>query len=176
MSRNKQIVILFFLLTALSVHFVFIAIYTFPFQPANKNKISYYAQWYAYPFFNQNWNLFVPAPNTNYKCFVSYENNGVQQLDLLEEILNKHQSNRYLGYSSIVLAFVNSMHYFEKNSPLQEKLNGPIKDDLNFTILETSAKNYIEVTRGIEVKNFKLILFVETLVSKQQKVYFNMGT
>lgn len=176
MSRKLQMLVLIFLVFVLCLHFFLLSIYTFPFQPSETKKINYYAQWYAYPFFNQSWNLFVPAPNTNYKCFVSYEHNGTQKLDLLEEILSKHQTNRFLGYSSFVLTFVNSMHYFEKNSPLQEKLNGPIKDDLNFTILEKSAKNYIQVTRGIEVTNFKLILFVETLKSKVQKVYFNLGT
>lgn len=173
MSRKLQNFIAVGLFGFLCLHFFLLCIYTFPFQPQSKTSINYYAQWYTYPFFNQSWNLFVPAPNTNYRCFVSYDYKGNHRVDLMEEVLNNHQFNRLKGYSSLVLILANSMHYFEKNTSFNSKLNGPVKSDLNFTILENSAKNYIEISRGYKVSNFKLILCAQIVGELNQRVYFN---
>jgi hypothetical protein len=155
------------------LHFVLILIYANPFPSGTKHKLDYYAQWYVYPYFTQNWNLFVPPPSTNYKLLVSYENNGKQSIDIFNEILIKHQTNRFAGNSALLLAFSNSIHYFEKNTRLQNSLNGPVKNDLYFQILEQSAKNYIQSTRNIKIDELKLSLCVEDLPTKKMKVYYN---
>ena len=157
----------------LGCHFVFILIYANPFPFKTKHKLEYYAQWYVYPFFNQNWNLFVPPPSTNYKLLVSFADNGKQSIDIFNEILIQHQTNRFTGNSALLLAFSNSIHYFEKNTLLKNTLNGPVKNDLNFQILEQSAKKYIQSTRNITLDQLKLSLCVEDLSSKKTKVYYN---
>ena len=155
------------------MHFIWILIYANPFPAATKQKMEYYAQWYVYPYFNQNWNLFVPPPNTNYKLLVSYEDHGKHYTDIFNEILVKHQTNRLSGNSAVLLAFSNSIHYFEKNTKQQKQLNGPIKNDLYFQILEQSAKNYIRSSRGININQIKIYLCVETLGTNKMKVYYN---
>lgn len=147
--------------------------YANPFPSVIKQKSDYYAQWYVYPYFNQNWNLFVPAPNTNYKLLVCYEQEGKQKVEVLREILNAHQTNRFLGYSAVLLNFANSIHYFEKNTALLKPLNGPIKNDLYFQMLEQSALNYIQTTRHISLSHVKLMLCVSQLSSPSNRVYFN---
>lgn len=158
---------------ALVLHFFLIIVYSNPFPSANKQKLDYYAQWYVYPYFSQNWNLFVPPPSSNYKLLVCFNDKGKQTIDIYNEILVKHQTNRLAGSSALLLAFTNSIHYFEKNSDLQKTLNGPIKNDLNFQILEKSTKNYIQATRGIRLDKIELYLCVETLSSDKMKVYHN---
>lgn len=150
-----------------------ILIFANPFPAATKRKIDYYSQWYVYPYFNQNWNLFVPPPSANYKLLVSYENNGKQYTDIFNEVLLKHQTNRLSGTSALLLAFSNSIHYFEKNTKLQKSLNGPIKNDLYFQIMERSAINYIQSTRGINIDHLEISLCVETLGTEKMKVYYN---
>ena len=149
-----------------------LAVFANPYSKT-KNKLSYYADWYVYPYFAQNWNLFAPAPDTNYKLFVEYEDHGKQQTDLFQEILLKHQTNRLKGYGPLVLAFSNSIHYFEKSTEFQKKLNGPIKDDKYFSILEKSVLNYLRSTRNIDIDKVKIHLVVQPLSSNEMKVYYN---
>lgn len=159
-------------LFALAIHFSLAAIFANPYAKS-RTKLNYYAEWYIYPYFSQNWNLFAPAPNTNYKLFVEYEDKGKQKTDLFQEILLQHQSNRFKGYGPLLLAFSNTIHYFEKSTELQNKLNGPIKDDTYFSILEKSVLNYLRSTRKIDLKKVKVQLVVQTLTSGEMKVYYN---
>ncbi|PBQ32224.1 hypothetical protein CNR22_10720 [Sphingobacteriaceae bacterium] len=149
-----------------------IAIFASPYTKS-KTKLNYYAEWYVYPYFSQNWNLFAPTPDTNYKLFVEYEDKGKQKTDLFQEILVKHQTNRLKGYGPLVLAFSNTIHYFEKSTELQNKLNGPIKEDKYFSILEKSVLNYLRATRKTDLKKVKIQLLVQALDSKEMKVYYN---
>lgn len=157
---------------ALLAHFSLVAIYANPLK-TDKKKWDYYAQWYTYPYFDQNWNLFVPPPNTNYKLFVEYEDNGTHRADIFEEILIQHQSNRFKGYELFVIAFTNSIHYFEKSTQQLKALNGPINNDINFKLVENSALKYLQHTRHIKLSKIKLRLLVQTLDSKLDRVYFN---
>lgn len=149
-----------------------IAIFANPYNKT-KTRLNFYADWYVYPYFSQNWNLFAPAPDTNYKVFVEYEDHGKQNTDLFQELLLTHQSNRLKGYGPLVLAFSNTIHYFEKSTVLQKKLNGPINGDTYFSILEKSVLNYLRSTRKMDLKYVKIQLVVQTLDSKEMKVYYN---
>jgi hypothetical protein len=158
------------LLGYLLVHFAGIFIYSKPFI-SEKNKADFYAQAYIYPYFHQNWNLFAPAPASNYNLYCEFENNGKQHIDLFAEIIINHQANRLKGYGPLVVAFSNSFHYLEKTS--EAKMNGPMVNDINFKMIEHSAINYLEYTRGSTINGLKLILVAENAVTKEQKIYFN---
>ena len=56
---------------------------------------------------------------------------------------------------------------------MQKALNGPVKNDLYFEMLENSAKNYIQGSRNISVKEIKMYLCVEDISSGKTKVYYN---
>jgi hypothetical protein len=158
-------------LSLLTLHFTLVVIYAKPYG-SSKNKWDYYAQWYVYPYFQQNWNLFVPPPDCNYRLFAEFEDKGIQKVDVFGELVIKHQSNRLKGYGPVLIAFINSIHYFEKNTPAQEKINGPVSDDANFKLLERSVVNYLEYTRHISTNKIKLVLLVENVAGKT-RVYFN---
>lgn len=159
-------------LLALCIHFSLLLVFTNPYREAGK-KLDYYAQWYVYPYFSQNWNLFVPPPSTNYRLFVEYEQNGLQRKDIFEELEVKHQANRFKGYGSLLLAFSNSIHFFEKNTARQKPLNGPVSNDLYFRILENSVENYLKATCGQDIKHIRLRLMVSDIHSGGNRVYFN---
>ncbi|MBA3682916.1 MAG: hypothetical protein H0W73_17390 [Bacteroidetes bacterium] len=141
--------------------------------PALKNsKAEFYSQFFIYPYFHQNWNLFAPAPTSNYKLYCEFESNGKQQLDVFSEINIKHQSNRLKGYGPFVVAFANSFHYLEA-SALDTLVNEPLNNNVNFQIIEHTAKKYLENTRHVSIKDLRLILVSENVVTKKQKIYFN---
>ncbi len=135
--------------------------------------MDYYAEAYVYPYFHQNWNLFAPPPSSNYTLFATYNNNGNKTTDVFNEILIKHQTNRLLGYEPLLIAFSNSIHYFEKNTLLKDALNGPVYDDLYFSMLEHSVKTYLEVKNKIKLSHVTLLLIVEDNPTKKQRLYFS---
>lgn len=157
---------------ALVFHFATLFIYSKPF-PSKITKFDVYANAYAYPYFHQNWNLFVPIPVANYHLYCIYENNGMNTVDIFSEIVIKHQENRFKGYEALVVAFTNSFHYFSNSTKENSGLNGPIKNDLNFAIIENAAKNYLEWSRETKIKNLNVILVTQQTHTNTQKIYFN---
>lgn len=156
----------------LALHVVLLLVYADPY-PKNEGTLAAVANRYCYPYFHQNWNLFAPAPDCNYRLFVRYEDHGWQQKDIFGEMLARHQANRLAGYEPLVVAFSNSIHYFEKNTALQQPLNGPVKNDAYFSMLERAAQSYLRHTRGIEQQDLGLALTVENVQTKSRRVYFN---
>lgn len=154
----------------LLIHFSSVFLYSKPFS-SEKSRVDFYAHGYVYPYFHQNWNLFAPAPTSNYRLYCEYENNGKQQLDVFSEIKINHQTNRLKGYAALVVAFANSFYYLE--SSLNKPINGPLENNYYFKMIIHSTKNYLENTRNITLTNLKLILVAENVVTKEKKIYFN---
>ncbi|MGZ4091353.1 MAG: hypothetical protein ACXVNO_11575, partial [Bacteroidia bacterium] len=125
-----------------------------------------YSSWYAYPFFHQSWNLFVPPPSNNYNLFAIYENKGKQTADIFTEILVKHQTNRIGGSEALLLALSNTIHVYEKG-------NEPAKDSIGFKFIERFAKNYLNKTRNISLDHVKLILVVDQNSPANTRIYTN---
>ncbi len=125
-----------------------------------------------YPYFQQNWNLFAPVPDANYKLYCEFENKGKQRLDLFSEIKTIHQSNRLKGYGPLLVAFSNSIYFFEKNA-VQEPLNGSMENNTSFKIIAHLAKNYLENTRNTQLSDLRLILVVNEIPTSKQRIYFN---
>ncbi|HOZ88319.1 MAG TPA: DUF5819 family protein, partial [Bacteroidia bacterium] len=145
-------------LLVLTVHFILVFFYALPVQ--TKNKLTFFSQAYVYPFFHQNWSLFAPVPDSNYQLIAVYDK-GARKKDIFAEIVHTHQSNRLAGMGPLVLAFSNSIHYFEKNTLLLDRLNGPIKNDTYFSIIEHEVRNYLSHSENIKDQKIKLLLLVE---------------
>lgn len=157
--------------SALLLHFGFVFIYCNPLS-TEKNRAYYYSYYYTYPFFSQSWTLFTPAPNCNYHLFAEFEKNGIQKTEVLSDLLYKHQSNRLAGYEPTLLCMANTIHYFEKASPLQKALNGPVSDDKNFDLLVYSTRRYLENQYNTKIDKLKLILVVQPINGQPQRIYF----
>jgi hypothetical protein len=148
---------------AIVLHFSLLFLY--PFQP---NRFS---SFYCYPYFYQDWKLFVPPPDSNYNLYVTYENDGEQTTDIFFEIMNEHRSNRIAGTEPLLIALSNTIHYFEK-----EVAPGKIADrspGSKFSLVENFACRYLEHSRHIKLKELKLKLVVRSTVSGATKVYYN---
>lgn len=137
------------------------------------SRVFYWSQYYTYPYFQQTWALFAPPPSCNYSLIAGFENNGQQKTDVLAEILNKHRSNRLKGYEPLLIALINSIHYFEKKSPLQNNVNGPIINSNDWEVLQKVVLNYLRYTRQGNVTNLKLTLLVSNIKDNHKKIYYN---
>ena len=145
----------------LLVHFLGVAIYCLNGQKPN-SKLSYYASFYAYPYFHQNWNLFVPPPTKNYRL-IAYNTNIKK--DVFNELLAKHKANRLAGYEPLLIALSNSIYYFENSTKLKK---GKVVNDKNFEIISHFIRNYL-----CRETHLKIILVVVDVNTKQERVYYN---
>ena len=130
----------------------------------NDNKISYYSSFYCYPYFHQNWNLFVPPPTNNYTLIVY---NDSIKINVFNELLIKHQNNKLGGYEPILLALSNSIHYFDKNTILK---SGKVTNDKNFVIVEHFVKKYLYKKTK---QPLNIILIINDVLIKQNRLYYN---
>jgi hypothetical protein len=170
-GRKVKITVLLLGTLLFLMHFTFVFFYAFPFK--TKNKLAFFSQAYVYPLFQQNWNLFAPVPDANYRLFVTYQKSGKQSIDLFTRIVTQHQAKRLSGCGPFVLAFSNSIHYFERNTVFRKKINGPIVDDINFSIIEHAAYQYLRGHQKISAQKIKLILVVDEVQTNKQRIYFN---
>ncbi len=153
-------------------HFSLLCIYALPKQ-GKKTRLEYWSQYYSYPYFEQSWILFAPAPEENYNLFVEYEYLGRQKQDLIFEILDDFKNNAFQGNESIYLSFFNSIHMFEKNSPLHNSLNGPILGDKYWDILEQLCIRYLNNKYKTHLTELKMALHCNNLLNGTKRVYYS---
>lgn len=157
-------------------HFVCVYSYANPLVHS-KHKYDYWAEYYVYPFFHQGWSLFAPPPTENYALYVTYtDTTGTKREELFQNILQQHQSNRFKGYEAIVLALSNCCYYFEKNTKERNSINGPVKNDLYFAMLQQAAVRYLEWKNKPSISNPELIFVSENSETKKKRVYFTTKT
>lgn len=125
---------------------------------------------YVYPFFKQNWDLFVPPPDTNYELYALLENGGVS--DVLGKVKTEHQANLFAGNEALLVALTNSIHFFEKEADYNHTSPGKVENAINFKILVRSVEAYFLNTSTTQVN--RIILVVRPLnLNEQPRVYYN---
>lgn len=159
-------------IVCLFVHFTLTSLYTYKSQLCN-TRAGYLSQAYAYPFFQQSWGLFAPAPKSNYHLYVQFEQNGVQKTDLYEEVVTQHQSNRLKGYGHIVMAFTNAIHFFEYAATTDSLVSGFVGDNQYFSMIGHSAMNYLRYTRRLQIEKLKMVLVIRQVDSGETKTFYN---
>ncbi len=156
----------------LVLHFTLLLIHTLPLK-GEKKRVQYWADYYAYPYFQQSWSLFAPPPEENYKLFVEYENLGLRQQELLYEILARHRDNVFRGGEAVSLTIGNSIHYFEKNTNQKTILNGPVTNNLYWNILEQQVLRYLNTKHQLHLSQIKMALHCNNVLTGKKRVYYN---
>lgn len=159
-------------LALLFLHIAMICIYARP-SGRGDTKADYLAGAWVYPYFHQSWSLFTPAPSCNYSLYV-WSGTSPEKRDIFREILTAHRSNRFAGHEASLLAFSNSIHYFEKNSVAQAAVNGPMQGDANFDLLMRAAENYSAYREEEKTSRVKLMLVAKDIHSGEQRIWFNL--
>jgi hypothetical protein len=140
------------------------------------------SRWYAYPFFHQSWNLFVPPPENNYRLYVyavsdTFHANNKSALqpitELFGEINKAHQQNRFSGKGTLLLALTNSIHYFEKGTAPNNIKRGKVHNDINFMILEKFVKKYLASQKKLPDQAIKIVLWIKSTQKDELRIYFS---
>lgn len=170
--QKAKIILSVCVLFSIVVHFVLVFAFINPVKRA-EGRFHYYAMFYLYPFFDQGWNLFAPVPHSNYHLYVKYKQGSeIKQFDLVDHIQNHHASNRLGGYETLSLALSNSIHNFEYSTSLHEKINGPIRDDINYLVVQHFANAFVNALSDGQAKDLHFILMITNVETNAQQVYY----
>jgi hypothetical protein len=153
-------------------HFSLLLIHALPLK-GEKKRVQYWSDYYAYPYFQQSWSLFAPPPEENYNLFVEYENMGNKKQDLVLEVLAKHRDNVFKGGEAVYLSICNSIHFFEKNTSAKKALNGPVVNDVYWTILERQVIRYLNSKHQLHLSEIKMALHCNNVLTGQKRAYYN---
>ncbi len=153
------------LMSLIIMHFGFICLYLI--------KPTFYSALYTQPFFQQNWNLFVPPPSCNYNLYICNKRYQSQNIDIFNEIVTAHQKNRFSGYEPLLTALSNSIHYFEKEALELNFNGGKVVQNKKFLIIERFALNYLKHLQKGNLNDIKIILCVKPIDKSAPRVYYN---
>jgi hypothetical protein len=144
MNNSARLTFLAIVSIALMAHFTFLSLEAFRPSPLSFS--------YTYPFFQQNWKLFVPAPHSDYQLFCIYEKEGkIIKKDLIMEKLTAHKENPFSGTEPILNTLLASVHFYEHNPT-----------DVNYKILEYGVSKILTLENGT-IHQLKLILLVKPI-------------
>jgi hypothetical protein len=145
MTKTSKMLFTCIIALAIGFHFMWISVYCFP-QHGNNTKIGILSRLYVYPIFQQNWALFVPAPDTERKLFVRYktENTFNRWEDILGREISIHKQNRLLGNESKVLLLSNSLIYELNSLNDEQSFISNKKNNSEFKVLQFEVEHYLK--------------------------------
>lgn len=151
----------FVVVLALCFHFMFILIYSSPIH-IKSPKINFLSHLYVYPFFDQNWELFVPAPNEQHMIFVRYKvgNKYSNWQDILSQEIMNQRENKVLGNEARVLLFSKAV-IFEliklNGSPSAIFKNAPT--NIEFEVLKHEINQFLKSESNVaEMCEYEIML------------------
>lgn len=153
---------IFTLLTAsviFIVHFTLVLIYAFPLKEERTSKADYYAFWYAYPYFVQDWRLFTPCPDYNFRICVGYDI-GEQKhyAQPLAEALHHH--HLFNGSEFLTLTISNAAGYFAHNP-----------SEVNKKVLKAAIMSFLEHKHSQKIEDLH-ILFELTEIKTNKVIHY----
>lgn len=165
MSQSLKRFISIVLVMFIAVHFILVFVYASPIK-INSKKLTAVSFMYVYPVFQQNWELFVPAPDIERKLFVRYKTqDGFSDWqDILSQEIMNHRKNRALGNETKVLLFSNSLIYvinslYDVPSCILSKK----PNDAAFKVLEFEINQYLKSKLNIKTTTrYELLMISKT--------------
>lgn len=158
--RLKNIIAVLCVLV-LCAHFGLIINYTHCFSKNNGSIFDRSSAAYAYPFFHQSWQMFVPAPKTNYELYIRTFGNGQWSRweNLFDDKVRRHQANRLSGDELVSLLYASAMAhtYNEENY----RIFDTEPEDINFRILNHAVRNDLRFQQQRNFESYEMIVVVK---------------
>lgn len=155
----------------LAIHFTAVLFYAIPLN--QKSKLYHYAFAYVYPYFHQNWTIFVPPPTENFNIYVNYKTKNAHRdwRDIFFEINTSHQKNRLAGNEFKLLAFANALRYYAISAKPHSKLIKTNNTNVNYLVLEKTIKQYLTLKEKQNIYELKIILGIRPVSCDTCKYY-----
>lgn len=158
MSPLLKKITMFCLVFFLCAHFLFIAVYSSPYL-ALPNKLKIISDVYVYPYFQQHWGLFVPAPKKEYHLYNRYK--AIKQWSAWQDVfvtqqLN-HRANVALGNESLVLLYSSVLNYAYYAIDTTQFVYTKTPTNLEFQILKHAIKQHLKIQQK-NMEEFEIIV------------------
>jgi hypothetical protein len=165
------------MLLFLGFHFTLILNYAAPVKA--DGKLNAASVFYCYPYFHQQWTVFVPAPKKQFNLYMRAGKDGDWQpwFSVNGELVCKNKRIPAFGAEPEALLVTNAMNYLygDLDKGL-EKGNTIYKDRPSFpsfAIIERAAKRYFHHSpRSKKEKEFELLFTAISAEGKMQAWYF----
>ena len=142
MSSSGKRIVTVVLMAFLGAHFLLIFNYASPLKMGK--PLSSASNRYCYPFFHQQWTVFVPTPNKQFDLYIRNGNatSWQQWINVTKILIQKNRKNIIMGKETEVLLVTNAINYLaydlgDTNRIYEQKPNLP-----SFKVLEHAARNY----------------------------------
>ncbi|MES2133027.1 MAG: DUF5819 family protein [Bacteroidota bacterium] len=126
----------------LAGHFLLVFNYASPFKIGK--PLSSASNRYCYPFFHQQWTVFVPTPTRQFDLYIRNGNGTSWQLwmNVTKTLIKKNRKSIIMGKETEVLLVTNAINYLvydlgDTNHVYEQKPDLP-----SFKVLEHAARNY----------------------------------
>jgi hypothetical protein len=172
MNNSLKKILAFGLLLFLALHFLLLLNYTAPVKTGG--KLTSAAIRYCYPFFHQQWTVFVPAPTKQFDLYMRNGTGNTWQswVNVTQRFIKKQRQHPLEGRETEVLLLSNAINYVaydlgEGNKVFNEKPDLP-----SFKVMERAAKYFFRNYRcWAEGKDYELVL-VTKASGKRYFYYF----
>ncbi len=173
MSGYAKRIVSLLLLAFLAFHFLFIIHYSSPVKITGKTFNAITAL-YGYPYFHQQWTVFVPTPVKKFDLYLRKGSALHWQpwINVTQGLINKNRLKVFSGRETEVLLITNSINYLsydigEINKVFAEKPSLP-----SFTVLEYAVRHYFKHHKHFEKdKNYEMLLITAS-AGKTTAYYF----
>ena len=171
MNNKLKNIFSIFLIVALCLHFCLITIYSSPYNVASE-KINFVSEYYVYPYFQQHWQLFTPAPQIKYALYVRYRKNRIwtHWQNKLQEHINKHHRNIVLGNETNLLLYSGAINYVYYSLDTAKHCYTIDNKNKNVDVLKQAVKQQLLLEKKIFTEYE--ILLTATKKSNMESFYF----
>lgn len=156
----------------LCVHFLAVLAYAFPVK--DQNKFKFYVFPYIYPYFHQDWSMFVPVPKQNFNLYVRYEHDGAntEWEDLFYTVNSAHQTNRLKGNEGLLLAVANSLRYYASSVKNESKLEKDDGTNINFEVIKNICTQYLYHRNGTEPQKLQVLIGITDVETNSRYFHY----
>lgn len=172
MSPALKNVIALGMLLFLAFHFILLFNYTAPVKAGG--KVSSASQGYCYPYFHQQWTVFVPAPDKQSDLYIRNGEGDVWQpwVNVTQRFIKKQRQHPLEGRETEVLLITNAINYVTYDLGEQNHTFHEAPDLPSFKVMERAAKYFFRNYRcWAEGKKYELLL-VTKAPGKTYRYYF----
>lgn len=160
------------MLLFLGLHFTLILNNTAPVKAGG--KLGTASAFYCYPYFYQQWTVFVPAPEKQFNLYMRAGTDGSWQpwFSLTQELIRKNKRMPAFGTESEALLVINAGNYLYSDLDKQDTIYNARPLFRSFLVLERAARYYFRhSTRSKKEKEYELLL-TATVAGETQAWYF----
>lgn len=170
MSDSGKRIVAAALTAFLGLHFLLIFNYVAPLKI--NHSITSASNIYCYPFFHQQWTVFVPTPTKQFDLYIRNGNGTSWQpwINVTKALIKKNRKSILMGKETEVLLVTNAINYLaydlgDTNRIYANKPNIP-----SFNVLEQAARNYFRNYRcWKEGKRYEIAV---TSASPKKTIYY----